>query len=209
MCVAVASRNHDVLENLAFNITTPGHSMHRRYLSYGEAHGLLANPAATAHVLAWVASEPGLKAVDTHPHGRMAHLTSNVSTWERVSAQPSESSPRKLRACQLHYCAAPATARGGGRGVPRATADVGLPSLIRNDMRALHFATELPLGNRLQPIYFGWARNALVRRANSKLLRGLRRGAASRSLEVEITGSFSIVRAFPCSKFPWVSLLGG
>ena len=77
----------------------------------------------------------------------------------------------------------------------RATADVGLQSLIRNDVRALHFAAELPLGTRLQPICFGWARNALVRRANSKLLRGLRRGAVSRSLEVEITGSFSIVRA--------------
>jgi hypothetical protein len=39
MCIAVAPRNHDVLDELVHNITTPWHSMHRRHLSYDEAHG--------------------------------------------------------------------------------------------------------------------------------------------------------------------------
>ena len=151
MCIAVAPRNHDVLDELVHNVTTPWHSMHRRHLSYDEAHGLLANPAATARVLAWVASEPGLKVVDTHPHGRMVRVTSNVSTWERVLGTTfGVFTPNCVRVnCTT---AQRRLLQGEAGGLLRATADVSLPSHIRDDVRALHSATELPLGNRLQPM---------------------------------------------------------
>ena len=55
---------------------------------------------------------------------------------------------------------------------------------------------------------FGWARSALLQRACLELHRGLRRGPASRSLEVGIRGSFSIVRACQCSSRQ-VNLLRG
>ena len=110
MCIAVAARNHDVLENLAFNITTPGHSMHRRYLSYDGVHGLLANPAATARVLAWVASEPGLKS-SGHPPPRSydpldikcLHLVARVGTTFGVYTPETASVPAALL-CSAGYC---------------------------------------------------------------------------------------------------------
>ena len=151
MCIAVAPRNHDVLDALLLNVTTPGHPMQGRHLSYDEAHSLIAHSAATDRVLAWVASEPGLTVVDTHPHGRMIRVTANVSTWERVL---STTFGVFVPSCQPVNCTAAQRRllQGEPGGLLRATDDVTLPTHIRDDVRALHGATELPLGNRLQPM---------------------------------------------------------
>ena len=144
-------RNHDTFNTLLLNVTAPGHPMHRQHLSYDEAHSLIADPAASDRILDWVVSEPGLKVVHTHPHGRMICVEATVLTWQHVlkttfgifvpSCKPADCTPAQRQLL-----------RGETGGLVRATDDVSVPTHIRDDVRALHGATQLPLGNRMQPM---------------------------------------------------------
>ena len=86
---AIAPRNLALPEELAINVSTPGHPRRGRYLSYDEAHALVANPAATRTVVAWLEAEPGVAVTSVHPHGRYISARGAVACWNASSYSPS------------------------------------------------------------------------------------------------------------------------
>ena len=137
----------EATHELLSNISTPGHPMHRQFLSASELRALVANDAGAAQVRAWLEGG-GATIVFVGAHGLHFEVEAPVKVWERllkvsfirlvyIGSSSSAARRRRLQASQ----SAPTLIM---RPIHRARGRPHVPEALAGSVRAIHGLSSLP-----------------------------------------------------------------
>ena len=120
------------LERLSIEVSTPGSTHHRRFLSYDEAHAFTANPVAAARILGWLCGPMvGATVSNVHSHGHYIQAEATVAQWEH--------------ALTTHFAAVSSAQGSESPHVLVADEDLLVPASVAADLEGIFGATQLPL----------------------------------------------------------------